>query len=257
MEWSDIRVFLQVARHGAMARATEALQMDHSTISRRIARLERETGVPLFERAGRRLTLTDAGDKLVAAAEKLEAIIVRDILCLSEQVTRIAGVVRIGAVTDFGAHYLARRVLGLMADHPGLEIELLPTSRLPSLAAREVDFIVTAERPTHGDIRFRKLTDLELGVFAARSFFDGRRKPQRFEDLKDEPWCALTDRTGSDADDGATDQGASIRFRTSSVTAQLQAVLGGHAIAILPCFVAADHPELERLFPEEVTLQRS
>ena len=54
MEWSDIRVFLQVVREGTMAAATSVLRMDHSTISRRIARLEEETGVSLFERAGRR-----------------------------------------------------------------------------------------------------------------------------------------------------------------------------------------------------------
>ena len=46
MEWGDIRVFLGVARAGQMAGASKALGMDHSTISRRIARLEEQTGVP-------------------------------------------------------------------------------------------------------------------------------------------------------------------------------------------------------------------
>jgi DNA-binding transcriptional LysR family regulator len=70
MEWGDIRVFLQVARAGQMARASKTLGLDHSTISRRIARLEEQTGVPLFDRAGRRLSLTEAGAKLLAAGEK-------------------------------------------------------------------------------------------------------------------------------------------------------------------------------------------
>ena len=54
MEWGDIRIFLQVARAGQMAGASKPLGIDHSTISRRIARLEEQTGVPLFDRAGRR-----------------------------------------------------------------------------------------------------------------------------------------------------------------------------------------------------------
>src|SRR6202000_1519688 len=96
MEWGDIRVFLQVARAGQMAGASKALGIDHSTISRRIARLEEQTGVPLFDRAGRRLSLTEEGAKLLAAGEKVESIIIRDILSLGETRQEVAGRGRIG-----------------------------------------------------------------------------------------------------------------------------------------------------------------
>jgi DNA-binding transcriptional LysR family regulator len=73
-------------------------------ISRRIARLEEQTGVPLFDRAGRRLSLTEAGARLLAAGEKVESIIIPDIMSLGESHREIAGRVRIGTSEGFGAH---------------------------------------------------------------------------------------------------------------------------------------------------------
>ena len=104
-----IRAFLQVARARQMAGASRALGLDHSTISRRISRLEERTGVPLFDRAGRRVSLTEEGARLLAAAEKLESIIIRDVLSLGESRQDISGRVRIGTSEGFGAHYLVVR----------------------------------------------------------------------------------------------------------------------------------------------------
>ena len=150
MEWSDIKIFLQVVRSHTMTEATSSLQMDHSTISRRIARLEREAGVSLFERAGRRLSLTDEGTRLVVAAEKLESIILREVMTLSEGGATIAGRVRIGATEDFGAHYLASRLASIAGEHAELELELVALPRSFSLATRAVDVLVTRDRPSSG-----------------------------------------------------------------------------------------------------------
>jgi DNA-binding transcriptional LysR family regulator len=254
MEWSDIRIFLQVAREGAMARATTALEMDHSTISRRISRLEREAGAPLFERAGRRLVLTAEGDKMVLAAEKLESIILREVLCLSEQSAQIAGPVRVGAAEEFGAHYLARRLPSVMARHPELEIELVATSRHLSLAGREADILITPTRPVTGDLKFKKLVDLAYGVYATAAYRARRslERNSRVEDLGDEVWCAFSERVrpggeGKGEGEAGLAWEAAARYRTTSVSVQLQAVLSGSALAVLPCFVAADHPQLECL----------
>src|ERR1700743_1292337 len=96
MEWGDIRVFLKVARAGQMAGASRTLGLDHSTISRRIARLEEKMGASLFDRAGPGLMLTQQGTNLCCAAEKLESIIIRDVLSLGESRQEISGRVRIG-----------------------------------------------------------------------------------------------------------------------------------------------------------------
>src|SRR5260370_35762628 len=66
-----LRVFLTVARIGHLGRASEALHLDQSTVSRKIARLETSLGVPLFDRIGRSIRLTPAGDRFIPPAERL------------------------------------------------------------------------------------------------------------------------------------------------------------------------------------------
>lgn len=189
MEWSDIGVFLQVAREGSMVGATGRLRMDHSTISRELSRLGRQSGVQLFQRAGRRLALTNEGAKLVLAAEKLESIVLKEVLSLAGERKRIVGPVRIGTTEEFGGHYLAPRLSELTAAYPDLEIELVALPRNFSLATREVDVVVTLDRPATGDIRYRRLTELEFGVYGSAAYFNGRSRPTRIEELSLETWC--------------------------------------------------------------------
>src|SRR5262245_9562716 len=260
MEWSDIRVFLQVAREGSMVGATGRLRMDHSTISRRLSRLERQSGVQLFERAGRRLALTTEGEKLVLAAEKLESIILKEVLSLAGERDRIVGPVRIGTTEDFGAHYLAPRLSQLTAAYPDLEIELVALPRTFSLATREVDVVVTLDRPVTGDFRYKKLTELEFGVYGSAAYFNGRSRPTRVEELSLETWCGYIrellftpqlDLLAPDSDE------ICFKYRTTNATVQLSAAMGGNALAALPCFVATAHPALERLLPGDVALERT
>lgn len=258
MEWSDIKVFLQVARSGQMAGASPLLGMDHSTISRRIARLEEGTGVTLFARAGRRLTLTDEGTKLLAAAEKLEAIVIRDVMSLSERRQDIGGRVRIGTSEGFGSHYLARRLPVILGRHPGLEVELVALQRSYSLGMREVDIVIGMNRPESGDIRLKKLCDSCLRIYAAQDYFVGRPQPESIGDLRDDLWCGyIEELLFTEALDMMTFGDTIIvpRYRTTSVTAQLGAALSGAALAVLPTYMAAQHPTLVPVLMESVKIE--
>src|ERR1700744_826387 len=260
MEWGDIRVFLQVARAGQMASASKALGIDHSTISRRIARLEEQTGVPLFDRAGRRLSLTDEGTKLLAASEKVESIIIRDIMSLGDSRQEIAGRVRIGTSEGFGAHYLAKRLPAMVSAYPDLEIELVALPRTYSLAMREVDIAITMDRPETGDIRLKKLTPYTLGIYGAPEYFADRPRPSSVDDLPDQRWCGyIMDLLFTSELDLLTFEGQVITpwYRTTSLSAQLEAVVGGTAIAVLPSYMASQRGGLERLLPERVNFEPS
>lgn len=260
MEWSDIRVFLHVARAGQMAGASRSLGLDHSTISRRIARLEEATGVPLFDRAGRRLRLTEQGTKLLAAAERLESIIIRDVLSLEETRQEISGRVRIGTSEGFGAHYLARRLPMLLKAYPALELELVALPRTYSLGLREADVAITMDRPGSGDVRFKKLSTYELGIYASQAYLREQARPETIANLTDHAWCGYVDDLLFTAElDMMTFGDVTVRprYRTTSVTAQLEAVLSGAALAILPCYMAAPHPELERVLPASVRIERA
>lgn len=255
MEWSDIKVFLQVVRDRTMSEATNSLRMDHSTISRRIARLEREAGVPLFERAGRRLAVTEEGMRLAEAAERLESIILREVMTLAETRSHIAGRVRVGATEEFGAHYLAARLAEIAEDHDELQLDLVAIPRNLSLATREVDVVITMDRPSSGDVRFRKLVSFEFGVYGSSRHLDRHGRPRCPADLQRREWCGfIREMIHSAALDVGADQELDVepRFRTTTVTAQLASVRSGATLAFLPCFVGDAHADLERLLPDEL-----
>jgi DNA-binding transcriptional LysR family regulator len=260
MEWGDIRIFLAVARAGQMAGASRTLSLDHSTISRRIARLEEETGVALFDRAARRLSLTAEGTKLLTAAEKLESIIIRDVLSLGESHNDISGRVRIGTSEGFGAHYLARRLPALMATYPSLEVELVALPRTFSLAMREVDLAITMDRPDSGDIRFKKLSAYMLALYASSRYLESRERPRSVEELRNHGWCGYINELLFTSELDMLKFGGSVinpEYRTTSVTAQLEAVRGGSVIAVLPCYMGDQQPDFEIILPDEVCLERT
>jgi len=259
VEWGDIRVFLQVARAGQMAGASRSLGLDHSTISRRIARLEEQTGVALFDRAGRR-RITEDGARLLEAAERLESIIIRDILPLGEARQRVSGRVRIGTSEGFGAHYLAQRLPAMTEPYPDLEVELVALPRSYSLGMREVDFAITMDRPDSGDVRFKKLTSYALGIYGAPAHFENRSRPSTLEDLSDQSWCGyIKELLFTSELDLMTFESQVItpKYRTTSVTVQLEAVLSGSVIAILPCYMASQRGGLERILANQVSIERS
>lgn len=73
MEPERLRIFLAVARYGSFSEAARRLYISHSTVSRAVAALEEELGLPLVERSNRVQGLTKAGRALAAEAERLLA----------------------------------------------------------------------------------------------------------------------------------------------------------------------------------------
>ena len=70
-DWNDLRYFLELSRQGKLVRAAARLHVDHTTVSRRIAALEKELDVRLFDKSPRGYQLTDAGLRLLPLAEQL------------------------------------------------------------------------------------------------------------------------------------------------------------------------------------------
>ena len=73
-EWSDLRYFLAVARSGKLTEAARRLEVEHSTVSRRLAALEHALGARLFDKEPGGYKLTADGEKLLPSAESMEAI---------------------------------------------------------------------------------------------------------------------------------------------------------------------------------------
>lgn len=247
MNWDDVRVFLAVARAGQILGAARRLELNHATVSRRIAALERALGAKLFRRLTTGSELTEEGIRFLAAAERIEADMISARADIADESDEVAGVVRIGAPDGFGVAFLAPRLGALTARHPDLTIQLVPVPRSFSLSRREADIAITVERPTEGRLVAAKLVDYTLGLYASRAYIDQHGMPATRDDIARHRLVGyVSDLVISPSLDYAQEMlpGLEAHFAVSSSLGQVEAVRAGAGVGILHSFIARAHDEL-------------
>lgn len=249
MNWDDMRFFLALCRTRSFVGAAAHLKVTHTTVARRITALEAALQTQLFQRTEKGCQITPAGEALLPHAEKLESTVLNLEAHISGKDNQLSGCIRIGTPDGIGNSYLAERLSRFQDRHPALEVELIPVPMYYSLSKREIDILITVERPKIGNYVVRKLTDYRLGLYAARDYLAGREAITRKEDLRGHRFVGYIDDLLFDRDLRFMDEfypGLAVNFRTSTVIAQMNAVLAGAGIGIIPYFMA--HGE-ERLLP--------
>lgn len=258
LNWDDVRLFLAVARTARLAGAGRRLGLDHSTVARRLSNLEAAVGSRLFDRGPRGVQLTEAGQKLLDHAERIEGEMAAATETLGGGDARVTGAVRLATPEAFGTYLVAPQIHRLHRAHPELRLELAPESRMVSLANRDADVAVLLNRPASGPVVARHLIDYRLGLYASRAYLDAQG-PVTADRLSDHPFAWYIDaridipelRFLSEVSADATPV-----FRSTSIAAQHAAVAGGFGLGVLHLFAAEHDPALVRLLPE-VEIKRS
>ncbi|WP_298401104.1 LysR family transcriptional regulator [Sphingobium sp.] len=252
LNWDDLRLFLAVARSGRLTGAARVLGIDHTTVARRLTALESAIGSRLVERSPRGVTLTDAGNRMLAHAERIEAEILSASSQLGGEDARIVGSVRLATPEAFGTYLVAPHIARLHAAHPDLHLELIPESQYVNLTNREADLAVILNRPAAGPVVARKLVDYRLGLYASRTYLE-THGPVTSANLTQHPFSWYIDEL-IDLPElrflREVSADARTIFRSSSTAAQHAAVAGGLGVGILHVFAADQDPKLVRLLPE-------
>jgi DNA-binding transcriptional LysR family regulator len=247
MNWDDVRIFLAVARAGQILGAARRLELNHATVSRRLAALEEALGAKLFRRHTAGSELTAAGTRFLGIAERMEADMIAARSELAGEDEEVSGNVRIGAPDGFGVAYLAPRLGRLTAEHRQLSIQLVPVPRSFSLSRREADIAITVERPSEGRLVAAKLVDYSLGLYASRAYAERNGLPGNAAELARHSLVGYVgDLVASPSLDYAAEFSAdwSARFAISSAMGQVEAVRSGAGIGILHTFIARGAPDL-------------
>ncbi len=247
MNWDDVRIFLAVARAGQILGAARRLDLNHATVSRRVAALETALRTKLFRRLTTGSELTPAGQRFLAVAERMEADMIAARAEIDGDGEDVSGTVRIGAPDGFGVAFLAPRLGALTRQHPGLKVQLVPVPRSFSLSRREADIAITVERPTEGRLVASKLVDYSLGLWASRAYVDANGLPDGPAGLNGHRLVGyVPDLVISPTLDYSAEfhPGWDAAFSISSALGQAEAVRSGAGIGILHTFVARAMPDL-------------
>jgi len=135
LSFRQLRVFLEVAQRGGVTAAAQVLHLTPPAVSMQIKELENQVGLQLFDRQGRTLTLSTAGEYFVVHAKRMLGAL-RDADNAMARFKKLEhGLLTVGMVST--AKYFVPRLLGAFRrDHPGIDVKLMVANNRESLVAQ-------------------------------------------------------------------------------------------------------------------------
>ena len=259
-----LRLLSELSHRGTITAVADALAYTPSAVSQQLAALEREAGVPLLERSGRRVALTPAGTVLARYGESVLAVLEEAAAALAATRAGLSGRLRIGAFPSAAHTILPPALVTLGREHPGLELmvtELDPVAVPGALRAGTIDVALTFVYdyvPAEPDPALDGEPLLEEPVYLATAAGPPTPGQTSIQDWRDAPWiagspgtlchsmviracqaCGFTPRIRHHADDFAT---------------VLALVAAGQGVSLVPQLGVAETPPGVRLAP--VTARR-
>ena len=248
VDWDGLQVFLAVARSGRVSAAARRLSVEHTTVARRIAALEKTLGVSLFYRTSRGYLLTPEGQNVVSTAEAMERAALVVEARARETSGPPAGRVRVAMPPEYGSHWLAPKLAAFRALYPQIELQILVGTRQRDLSRGEAELAIQPPRPTQTGMVAVRLARAAVGLYASKGLIGGRRlRIRTLADVRDFPLFTYTApfQVLQNAKWFQPILGSgSIALQSNSTHALLAAARAGAGIAVLPRFVAREHDEL-------------
>ena len=252
----DLLVLLAVGRTGRYTTAADELGINHTTISRRIAALERAMGGRVLARVGGGWELTELGREALTAAEAVESA-VRSLATDVAGHRALEGVVRISATDGFSAYIAAPAAAVVQRRHPQVAVEIVAATRRATQQRSGLDIEIVVGEPTVHRAKALRLGDYCLGLYGSRDYLREHGSPASIADLQRFPLIYFIDSMLQVDDlDLATSFAPAMRESVTStnVFVHVEATRASAGIGLLPCFMADRHLDLVRVLPEAVSI---
>ena len=248
VDWDGLQVFLAVARTGRISLAARRLEVEHTTVARRVSALEAELGVPLFYRTKAGYQLTAHGQNALAQAEAMERAALAVTARAREGSSATAGIVRVAMAPEFASHWLAPKLPAFCTEHPQIRLQILVGTRQRDLSRGEAELAIQTPRPRQQGLVAVRLAHASCGLYASKALAGGGRWQITSRDtlrglplliytpalqmLQDAPWfqTLLTS--------------AVVALESNSTHVLLAAARAGVGMAVLPRFVARGDREV-------------
>ena len=259
IHWDDLRIYLAVARTESLSAAGKILRVDPATVGRRIARLEEMLGSPLFGKSPQGYALTDAGQRLLAHAERAEQAMGAAVAELQGQTGTLAGQIRIGAPDGCANFILPQVCAAIMADNPDLDLQIVALPRVFNLSKREADMAIGVSPPNAGRLSVQKITDYRLHLAASRAYLRHAPPITCLDDLAQHRVVGyIADMIFDKELDYLAEIGVPrVALASNSVSVQFNWVRNGAGIGIVHDFAMPFGRGIRKILPETISLTRS
>jgi DNA-binding transcriptional LysR family regulator len=256
LSWDDFRFVKAIAGARSLAGAAEALGVNHSTVFRRLGQIEKQLGSRLFERSRSGYALTPCGEEMVRLAERMED----DVLTFERQVTghdlRPSGELRLTTNDTLLVHLLSEILAAFRRTYTEITLDVVVSNQSLNLSKRDADVALRAtDRPVETLVG-RRVAGLAWAVYGPGS--NAKRKFDLGLATRERDWVGFGDNLAAIKPSKWLKQHVDpqrIVYKVNTVLGLAEAVSAGIGIALLPCFIAAVTPGIERLSPPDTTLE--
>lgn len=191
--WDEIRTAYQVARLGTVSGAAEVLGVHHATVIRHIDALENRLGVKLFQRHARGYTPTEAGEDLMRVGQATDDQFGQLEGRIKGRGNDVSGELVVTSL-DTIAPLLSPVLTEFQIKHPDLLIRYLTDARVFRLEYGEAHIAVRAgPAPQEPDNVVQRLSTMEVGLFAAKSYVARHGRPESVEEFPDHLFVSVDD----------------------------------------------------------------
>jgi DNA-binding transcriptional LysR family regulator len=255
-KWDDLRIFLEVARYGSVHAAARQLALDHSTVGRRIGRLETLLGVKLLDRNRKGVVVRPEGQNLIQHVEGMEQHASSLAQLTGGEASRL---VRLATMEGIASGYIARCIPTLARFDRNMKMELVSIPQVADLNRKEADVFLSFFNPGKPGLRSVLIGTFSLFLFCSKGYMRRNGRPRCQAELNRHDFVGyIDDLLAIDAVRWLDEVILSPRmtFKSNSVFAQCNAAAQGIGIVLLPTFVATGVRGLERILGDEVSIRR-
>jgi DNA-binding transcriptional LysR family regulator len=247
VDWDDLRFFLAVSERGSISGAAKFLNVNHSTVLRRLASLEKRLGARLFDRLPDGYVMTAQGEELRSRLRGVSEQIGTAQSSLGGRDRSFAGAIRL-TTTDTLIHTLLMPYLVEFGDsHPAIQMEIVINNTFLSLTRREADVAVRPSNIVPENLVGRRAGHLRTAIYASKSYL---KKNANKQEWAAHVWVAPDETLSHLAQAKWMRENIPedrIGVRVDSLLGMLAAVRCGMGAGLLLCFLADDEKDLVRL----------
>ena len=241
-------VLVRVVETGSFSAVARERGLSQAAVARQVSQMEGHFGLRLFHRTTRKLSLTDDGQMLLGLAQPVLDSVEGLEAALGRQSVSAVGLVRVG-VTATASRFLVQRFPTLLADHPGLKVELVISDRFGDMIEDRLDLALRRGQVADSSLVMRRSWTAERILVAAPSYVERHGTPSVPADLERHTCIVHNVEPDSDVWTFAMPEGPhQVRvpggFLANDVRAVRQAAEIGYGVAFLPLLEVFD--ELRR-----------
>lgn len=179
----ELAFFLRVSEEASFSAAARTLNLDPSTISKVVQRLENRLGVRLFHRTSRVLQLTQEGERFLSAAHKVMQALEEAEETLNPSLEGASGLLRVSSTPAFARGRLAPLMPSFIEQYPALKVEFVLAGNQPDMFEQQIDVSFQGGVIPDSTLVARRVTKTRWHVCASRAYLERAGTPRHPSEL--------------------------------------------------------------------------